>query len=147
MLSSSLIKNKIISNDEGNLEDEEIILHLPISKAELIEINSLGYSINDIVDKNSYNSSNESDENISSNEIKLPDNYIKQLSLIIKKLKDENEELKNYLKDITPMYFTEVKVYPIDLKLFDMDQNKLIPLYSNKEEFLTGTWKNGKLSE
>ena len=27
------------------------------------------------------------------------------------------------------------------------DQNKLIPLYSNKEEFLTGTWKNGKLSE
>ena len=26
------------------------------------------------------------------------------------------------------------------------DQNKLIPLYSNKEEFLTGAWKNGKLS-
>ena len=27
------------------------------------------------------------------------------------------------------------------------DPNKLIPLYSNKEEFLTGAWKNGKLSE
>ena len=27
------------------------------------------------------------------------------------------------------------------------DQNKLIPLYSNKEEFLTGAWKNGKLSQ
>jgi hypothetical protein len=28
-----------------------------------------------------------------------------------------------------------------------IDQNKLIPLYSNKEEFLTGAWKNGKLSK
>lgn len=28
-----------------------------------------------------------------------------------------------------------------------IDQNKLIPLYSNKEEFLTGAWKNGKLSQ
>ena len=28
-----------------------------------------------------------------------------------------------------------------------VDQNKLIPLYSNKEEFLTGAWKNGKLSK
>lgn len=27
------------------------------------------------------------------------------------------------------------------------DQNKLIPLYSNKEEFLTREWKNGKLSQ
>jgi hypothetical protein len=28
-----------------------------------------------------------------------------------------------------------------------VDQNKLIPLYSNKEEFLTGAWKNGKSSQ
>jgi hypothetical protein len=27
------------------------------------------------------------------------------------------------------------------------DQSKLIPLYSNKEEFLKGAWKNGKLSQ
>ena len=27
------------------------------------------------------------------------------------------------------------------------DKNKLIPLYSNKEEFLTGVWKNGKFTQ
>jgi hypothetical protein len=29
------------------------------------------------------------------------------------------------------MYFTEVKIYPINLKLFDMTQNKLTPLKTN----------------
>ena len=28
-------------------------------------------------------------------------------------------ELKKYLTEITPMYFTEVKMYPVNLKLFD----------------------------
>ena len=35
--------------------------------------------------------------------------------LYCEKLKEENDELKKYLTDITPMYFTEVKIYPIDL--------------------------------
>ena len=134
---SIMPKVKIPSNDEEDIEEEEIILHLPISKQELMQINPNNYSINDIVDKQNQNqnqnqnqsSVQESDENLSDKEIlKQPnDNYIKQLGLIIKKLKEENDELKKYLTDITPMYFTEVKVYPIDLKLFDMYQNKLIP--------------------
>ena len=132
---SIMPKVKIPSNDEEDIEEEEIILHLPISKQELMQINPNNYSINDIVDKQNQNqnqnqsSVQESDENFSDKEIlKQPnDNYIKQLGLIIKKLKEENDELKKYLTDITPMYFTEVKVYPIDLKLFDMCQNKLIP--------------------
>ena len=127
-------KIKVNQNDKENLEEEEIILHLPISKQELMQINSNNYSINDIVDKQTQNNSiQESDENTSDRDtFKQPnDNLIKQFGLIIKKLKEENDELKKYLTEITPMYFTEVKVYPIDLKLFDMYQNKLIPTKTN----------------
>jgi hypothetical protein len=56
---------------------------------------------------------------------------MKQVGLVIKKLKEENDELKKYLTEITPMYFTEVKVYPIDLKLFDLSNNILIPVKTN----------------
>ena len=90
-------------------------------------INANSYSINDIVDKQ-YQSNTETDNNESENEPKYNDNYIKQLGMIIKKIKEENDELKKYLTDITPMYFTEVKVYPIDLKLFDTNLNQLIPV-------------------
>jgi hypothetical protein len=141
-----VIPEKKVESDE----EDEIILHLPITKAELLEINSSKYSINDIVEnknmsesisENKINNSvcndnkldnnkpdnNKPDDN-KLNDIKPNDNYIKQLGMIIKKLKEENEELKKYLNDITPMYNTEVKVYPINLKLFDIHQNKLIPI-------------------
>jgi hypothetical protein len=130
---TSIPKLKIQSGEEEDLEEEEIILHLPISKAELMQINSGEYFIDDIVEKKNLSSSEqqESDE-ISDKDIpKSNDNYIKQLILTVKKLKEENDELKKYLNDITPMYFTEVKVYPIDLKLFDVNQNKLIPTKTN----------------
>ncbi len=131
---TSVPKLKVQQNEEENLEEEEIILHLPISKAEIMQINSADYSIDDIVDKqnNNVNSSVQESDESSDKELSKPsDNYIKQLGLIIKKLKEENDELKKYLTDITPMYFTEVKVYPIDLKLFDVNQNKLIPTKTN----------------
>jgi hypothetical protein len=130
---NNMPKLKVPVNEEEDIEEEEIILHLPISKHELMQINPNNYSINDIVDKQTQNSVEESEENFSDKEtLKQPnDNYIKQLGLIIKKLKEENDELKKYLTDITPMYFTEVKIYPIDLKLFDMFQNKLIPAKTN----------------
>jgi hypothetical protein len=55
----------------------------------------------------------------------------KQYALIIKKLKEENDKLKKYLIDITPMYFTEVKIYPSELKIFDMEGNEYIPKKTN----------------
>lgn len=133
---NSMPKIKMQSGDvEENLEEEEIILHLPISKAEIIQINS-GGNIEKNIEKNNMNvisSIQESDENTNTDkdEIKQNDNYIKQFSIIIKKLKEENDELKKYLNDITPMYFTEVKFYPIDLNLFDVNQNKFIPTKTN----------------
>ena len=155
-----LPKIKFQSGDLNDLEEEEIILHLPISKAELMEINSANYSINDIVDggigdaerdddsdefqteTNTQSHANDMTNSVSESETSIGgmsnveqskhiDNYVKQLGLIIKKLKEENDELKKYLTDITPMYFTEVKVYPIELKLFDREQNKLIPTHTN----------------
>ena len=119
-------------NEDDDLEEEEIILHLPISKAELMQINSGEYSINDIVESHTNNNESIQESESSVQESCKPnDNYVKQLGLMIKKLKDENDELKKYLTDITPMYFTEVKVYPIDLKLFDVNQNKLVPAKTN----------------
>lgn len=129
---TSTPKLRVQNNDEEELEDEEIILHLPISKSELIYLNSNEFTINDIVDKQYVTSTIESDnisENVSST--KPNDNCIKQFSLIIKKLKEENDELKKYLNDITPMYFTEVKVYPVNLKLFTLEQEKFIPTKTN----------------
>ena len=130
---TSIPKFKIQEGEEEDLEEDEIILHLPISKAELMQINSGEYSIDDIVEKKNMSSSiQDSDETTSDKDIPKPnDNYIKQLGLIVKKLKEENDELKKYLNDITPMYFTEVKIYPINLKLFDVNQNKLIPTKTN----------------
>lgn len=127
---SSAPKIKFQSNEEEDLEEEEIILHLPISKAELAQINSNDFSINDIMEK--HNTSSIQDSEVSDKEqTKQTDGYIKQLSLIIKKIKEENDELKKYLTDITPMYFTEVKVYPVNLKLFNMEQNEFIPTKTN----------------
>jgi hypothetical protein len=53
-------------------------------------------------------------------------NY-KQYGFIIKKLREENDKLKKYLIDITPMYFTEVKTYPVNLKIFDVKDDEIIP--------------------
>jgi hypothetical protein len=149
MLSGYKIKTN--NNKElYNLEEEEIILHLPLSKIDLAKIDIDTLDINDIIEKNTnisntsnistlstesnfsdsetkYNKDKENMENTLTN---IMDNnqYVKQLCLVIKKLKDENIELKKYLTEITPMYFTEVKVYTSDLNLFDTKQKKIIPV-------------------
>lgn len=144
-------KTKSTSNKETfNLEEEEIILHLPLSKADLakidtddIDVNKLMLNnltqtsdvINDscISDKdtndNIHKEDTEDKNDYENNLANVIDNnkYVKQLCLAIKKLKDENVDLKKYLTEITPMYFTEVKIYPTELNLFDTKQNKLIP--------------------
>ena len=148
LMMSSNSKSKSTTNKElYDVEDEEIILHLPLSKADLAKIDT--DDLDDILNNNNTNNNNgftqtsDSVNNLSTTENEtetekdnnqnnltnmISDNqYVKQLCLAIKKLKDENIELKKYITEITPMYFTDVKVYPCDLNLFDTQQNKLIP--------------------
>ncbi len=120
-------KIKIPINEDDVHEEDEIILHLPISRD---DIKSLGLSSISI-EESTKNSSDSEEEESSDKEVKNNDPNYKQLGLIIKKLKDENDELKKFLTEITPMYFTEVKIYPVDLKLFDMENNCLIPKKTN----------------
>ena len=143
---TTLISKKTNSNNQPyNLENEEIILHLPLSKADLAKIDTDNIDINELMNKTSDKEEDDDNEysdnltfsdkiNSDKNEYKndlssILDNnqHIKQLCLAIKKLKDENVELKKFITDITPMYFTEVKIYPSDLNLFDANQNKFIP--------------------
>jgi len=148
MISGTKVKS---SNNKEifNPEDEEIILHLPLSKEDLAKINTDDIDIDIMIKNNnlSQTSDNMSDssslqekysennneynnkEDIENNLLNVLNNnqQVKQLCLTIKKLKDENVELKKFITDITPMYFTEVKVYPSNLNLFDTNQNKLIP--------------------
>jgi hypothetical protein len=63
--------------------------------------------------------------NKKNNKLTEPSN--KQYTIIIKKLKEENEKLKKYLIEITPMYFTEVKTYPSDMRIFTIEGNQYIP--------------------
>jgi hypothetical protein len=142
MLSSNPKIKSTTNKETFDLEEEEIILHLPLLKSDLAKIDTDNINLDDIIKKN--NISQSSDEinmsNSSEKESETKDNlentlsniidnnqYVKQLCLAIKKLKDENIELKKYLTEITPMYFTEVKTYPCELNLFDNQQNKLIP--------------------
>lgn len=136
MTSSSKIKTTN-NNEVYNLEEEEIILHLPISKSDLSKIDTdTDFSINNILEKQNLQTSDssESSENIneSKNIDELENNqYIKHLYLIIKKLKDENTELKKYLADLSPMYFTEVKIFPTGINLVDTNNNKITPKKTN----------------
>jgi hypothetical protein len=122
---SSNSKIKIpINDDDYEQEEEEIILHLPISREDIKLFGNDDIDLNELTEK-SINSSENDDS--STKDIKVNDINMKQYGFIIKKLKEENDELKKYLTDITPMYFTEVKIYPLDLKLFSMENNELIP--------------------
>ncbi|AYV80284.1 MAG: hypothetical protein Gaeavirus25_3 [Gaeavirus sp.] len=51
----------------------------------------------------------------------------KQYETVIRKYRDENDKLKKFLTDITPMYFTEIRMYPNDLKIFDIHGDEFIP--------------------
>jgi len=143
-----LVSNQKIKNhysDDEEQEDDEIILHLPISREDIKNFNMGDVELGDIIDDyngvNKNHTSNFYDANLTntssedkddSDKDKLLDYNLKQYGYVIKKLKDENDELKKYLSEITPMYFTEIKkIYPIDLKLFDNQNNVLIPKKTN----------------
>lgn len=137
------IKNHI--SDDEEQEEDEIIMHLAISKEDIKKFSSGDMEIGELLDDHNnsktnidINESNEltntSTDDKEDSEQKEKINYnLKQYGFIIKKLKDENDELKKYLAEIRPMYFTEVKnnMYPVDLKIFDMQNNILIPKKTN----------------
>ena len=147
--SSSSSKLKI---NDALFEQEEIILHLPISSSDIQNFknkdsdNKLDKK-NEVNDEDSEEYTDDSDEEYEKKEVKKEDKKInsqedkkedkkedvwndinhKQYGFIIKKLKEENEKLRKYLIEITPMYFTEVKTYPVNLKIFDAKDNEIIP--------------------
>jgi len=157
--SQQLINPTISKINISNVTDEqeEIILHLPITKSDIQTFKNKGTTLEDMgskikqIQEDSENESDNSDDDTDGlnglnglNELsavpkkekdiepeKWNDVNQKQYGFIIKKLKDENDKLKKYLTDITPMYFTEVKVYPVDLKIFDKQENILIPKKTN----------------
>lgn len=120
IINTNLTKIKL-DNPSNNNEQDEIILHLPLTKNDILNFKEGDINISDIED--------EIEESSISNEQNEISN--KHLNFIIKKLKEENDELKKYLTEITPMYFTEVRMYPVDLKLFDKNNEQLIPKKTN----------------
>lgn len=126
--------NPIINKTKINtstFDQDEIILHLPISASDIQSFQ------NKIVVENAQD--NCSDTNSISSNYNKKNNKQEQLNElnnsqynnIIKKLKEENDKLKKYLIDVTPMYFTEVKTYPVNLKLFDVDGSNYVMKYTN----------------
>ena len=120
IINTNLTKIKL-DNPINNNEQDEIILHLPLTKNDILNLKEGDVNIS-YIDDGVEESINSNDHNEISN---------KHLNLIIKKLKEENDELKKFLTEITPMYFTEVRMYPVDLKLFDKNNEQLIPKKTN----------------
>jgi hypothetical protein len=141
--------NKIKINN-AIFDNDEIILHLPISSNDIDIKNIKNTPQNSDHEKTKTKSKSkqeteteeetetETEEETDENEeprknkkiFKNDDNILHYLQKI-KELKEENELLKKYLKDIAPVFFTEVKVYPVDLKLFDLEGNIYIPKKTN----------------
>ncbi len=144
---------KINLNNLGNSSDEEDFENQKdfekLDKENINNLDDLDDSDNsdsdDSNDSNDSNSSNnfekETDGDSEKNESNIMTNKINNSREILSKLKiyeneirrarDENEKLKKYLLEITPMYFTEVKTYPIELKIFDNNDNEIIPKKTN----------------
>jgi hypothetical protein len=141
------LTNKIKINDVL-FEHEEIILHLPISTNDIkyLKKKENKNNNNDNDNDSDDNDNDDNDENDDNNNVlhsdknslntdeddnKKQNTNQKQHLQIIKNLMDENDKLKKYLIDITPMYFTEVKSYPSDLNIFNINNNTIIPIKTN----------------
>ncbi len=150
--SSPKVRLPTSDNKTDDEEDDEIILHLPLTKEDIKSYTSVNQtnlsgntsnttnnSSNNVVrDTNksgskSYESesNDESTESDSDSGDKTNDVNIKKCYYIIKKQSDEIADLKKFISEITPMYYTEVKIYPVDLKVFDMQNNIIVPKKTN----------------
>lgn len=109
-------KNISIVNDQ-----DEIILHLGISSSDIKN------NKNTDDDFSNDESSNNTDTEIDTKHNENVDSGGNSNTNYIKKLKEENDELRHILKEYAPMYFTEIKIYPSSVKLFDKQDNEFIP--------------------
>ena len=118
-------KNISIVNDQ-----DEIILHLGISSS---EIKNVDCNYNSEDKSGSGNSSDDdTDTTLNTNIIEGGSCVVSGVSSnYIKKLKEENDELRHILKEYAPMYFTEIKIYPSSVKLFDKQDNDFVPKKTN----------------
>lgn len=129
-------QNNILKSLDEKITDE-IVLHLPISQADLENSepnpepglanpeNSHVFTINDI--HNESTSSSDNFEN-SSNSIKKIKSENKNLLKTIKKLEGEITQYKNLLTENNPDYNPSVRVQKLDLNLIDIFNNKPTPL-------------------
>ena len=127
---NNMPKMKLTVNEFHNYEDDEIILHLPISKLDIQSLKNNDKTLENLNEKIINLNTNENKNQIieeSDDNQELSYYYAKQYNSIIKKLKEDNNKLINFLEEITPMYNTEVKFYPVNLNLFELNNSKLIP--------------------
>jgi hypothetical protein len=120
---NSQIVNKFKSDKNISIvnEQDEIILHLGITSSDIKNVES-NY---DSDDKSCSSNSSNDDKDTTINTAIVEGSGIS--SNYIKKLKEENDELRHILKEYAPMYFTEIKIYPSSVKLFDKQDNEFIP--------------------
>ena len=140
VVNPNLNKYKIDKYVSSANDQDEIILHLPLSSHDISSLKNVEINLADIENDKGDEDINDREEddkrevNVKKqdNSILVSENANKSYAIgIIKKLKEENEELKKYLSEITPMYFTDIKFYPSDLKLFDRQNNILVPKKTN----------------
>jgi len=121
-----LVSNQKIKNhysDDEEQEDDEIILHLPISREDIKNFNMGDVELGDIIDDyngvNKNHTSNFYDANLTntssedkddSDKDKLLDYNLKQYGYVIKKLKDENDELKKKIPEIKEDYTKKITI-------------------------------------
>lgn len=133
--SQQLINPSINKSSINNaiFEQDEIILHLPISSSDIEISKNKSIDSKMLNSKQNINSDSETDSEITEEKPhnQFYEEMVKQYKFTVKKLTEENERLKKFLIDITPMYFTEVKTYPVELKIFDSKDNVIIPKKTN----------------
>lgn len=115
-------KNKVVEKvkEKNSIENEEIILHLKISKKEIDEQKKKGVSLIDI--DNNLNSITDEQTD------KMKDTTkISNLKHIIKILSDENKNLKEYIDKLSPVFNTEIKYYPENVNLVDTNNILIEP--------------------
>jgi hypothetical protein len=124
-------KNISIINDQ-----DEIILHLGISTTDIKNNKDANYDYSDTCDAEDtggiFSDGYDYDVNGGDSSI-IGDSYVGAnkkntfSNTLVKRLKEENDELRNILKEYAPMHFTEIKIYPSSIKLFDKQNNEFVP--------------------
>jgi hypothetical protein len=129
---SSQVVNKFKGDKNISIvnEHDEIILHLGISSNDIKNNKNDDYGSGSGSDKDNDTDTDTHTHNACSKTTLIENSNVEISSVssnYIKKLKEENDELRHILKEYAPMYFTEIKIYPSSVKLFDKQDNEFLP--------------------